>query len=66
MFVLAFKTGNGKILFTKEIAGPVMHKIVAQMERREDGIRSMELVDMPPAVYDKLPFKQIAILEIEH
>lgn len=62
--VLTFKTGDGKILFTKEVAGDVMHKIVKQVEQRHQGIRSMELVEMASSKYYDLNVDQIAILEV--
>lgn len=62
--VLTFKTGDGKILFTKEIAGPTMRKIVEQVTHRHGGIRSMELVEMTSSAYYDLNVEQIALLEI--
>lgn len=62
--VLTFKTGDGKILYTKEIAGPAMKKLVLQVERQHQGIRTMELVNVTKGFYDNLPISQLAILEI--
>lgn len=62
--VLQLNTGAGKILFTKEIAGPAMNKIVQQVERRYGGIKSMELINMPSSYYDRLTPNQIATIEI--
>jgi hypothetical protein len=62
--VLRFKTGNGKILHTREIAGPTMKKLVFQVEKLNGGIREVELISMTESQFRDLPINKLAILEL--
>lgn len=56
--VLQFKTGDGRVRYTREIAGEIMRKLVYQAERRYNGIRELQMVQMWPTDWDNLPDDQ--------
>lgn len=64
MYAIRFKTGDGKVLYTKTVDGPFVAKLAPQIERRHQGIREMEMIQMPDSDFYSLKVDQLAILEL--
>lgn len=62
--VIEIKTGDGKILYTKQVDGPFIAKLAKQIEFRHRGIKAMEMKDMWSSDFDRLSYDKIAVLEI--